>query len=214
MTKPTILVIDDDPTITQLFNALLSEAGCSVLTASNGENGLTLMRSEPIDLVLTDFMMPSLNGLEFARAVGTQTGWSDTKIVFISVNDQPEYRARAPELGAIDYLPKSLGAETIVRRVVEHLAPSQPSSDTHDSQLTSLTHLTYRLDRIELLADHFLDLIAIMGGRDDTSDSPGPALQTLGDTGLKIRETARGTESSGNGSSARAGTSDRDRLPV
>ena len=209
MTKPTVLVIDDDPTIMQLFEAQLSEAGCSVLTASNGENGLTLMHSEPIDLVLTDFMMPSLNGLEFARAVGNQTGWSDTKIVFISANEQPEYRARALELGAIDYLPKSLGAETIVRRVVAHLAPSQPSSDTHDAQPTSLTH---RLDRIELLADHLLDLIAIMGGLHDTSDGPAPALQALGQTAHKIRETARGTESAGDGSSARGGAPDRDRL--
>jgi CheY-like chemotaxis protein len=105
--------------MTQLFNALLSEAGCSVLTASNGENGLTLMRSEPIDLVLTDFMMPSLNGLEFARAVRTQTGWSDTTIVFMSANEQPGYLARALELGAVDYVPKCLGAETIILDAIE-----------------------------------------------------------------------------------------------
>ena len=149
--------------------------------------------------------------MEFARVVRAQTGWSDTKIVFMSANEQPEFRARALELGAIDYLPKSLGAETIVKKVAEHLGPSQPSSDTHDAQLTGLTH---RLDRIELLADHLLDLIAAMGVPLGTSDGPALALQTLRQTALKIRETARGIEPAGQGdrSTAHEGTPDRDRL--
>ena len=209
MAKPTVLVIDDDEAIVQLLRAHLSNAGYAVVTASNGEKGLDLMRSEHIDLVLTDFMMPNLNGMEFVRIVRAQTRWSDTKIVFVSANEQPEFQARALELGANDYLPKSLGGETIVKRVAEHLGPATPSSDTHDAQLASLTH---RLDRIELLADHLLDVIALTSGRYDEPNAPAPALQTLAQTARKILDAARGTESSGDGPTAREASLARDRL--
>ena len=204
MTERAVLVIDDDAAIVQLFQAQFSKAGYAVRTASNGEKGLELMRAEPVDLVLTDFMMPNLNGIEFARIVQTQSAWAQTKIVFMSANEQPEFRARALELGAIDYLPKSLGAETIVEKVLEHLGPSQPSADVTHPQLTSLEH---RLDKIEILADHLLDLIALVGGGHDTA----PAMQSLRQTALKIRDTAHGAESSSEGSASRLGGTELDR---
>lgn len=208
MTERALLVIDDDAAIVQLFQAQFSKVGYSVHTASNGEKGLEIMRAEPIDLVLTDFMMPNLNGIEFARIVQTQGAWAQTKIIFMSANEQPEFRARALELGAIDYLPKSLGAETIVNKVLEHLGPLQPSSETLDAQRTSLAH---RLDRIELLADHLVDLVALIDGGRDSSDVPSHALQSLRQTALKIRDTAHGTESTGR-STAPTGASAHDRL--
>jgi DNA-binding response OmpR family regulator len=204
VTERALLVIDDDAAIVQLFQAQFSKAGYTVRTASNGEKGLEIMHAEPVDLVLTDFMMPNLNGIEFARIVQTQSAWAQTKIIFMSANEQPEFRARALELGAIDYLPKSLGAETIVKTALEHLGSPARSSDPHETQLTSLAH---RLDRIELLADHLIDLIALMDGAPDTSDIPSHALQSLRQTALKIRDTAHGAEST-----APAGASIHDRL--
>ena len=100
--------------------------------------------------------------------------------------EQPEFRARVLELGAVDYLPKSLGAETIVKRVVQHLGPARPSSDIPGTRLLSLTH---RLDRIELLADHLADLVAFMHGLPETPETLSVALQLARQTALKIHDT-------------------------
>lgn len=60
----TILIIDDDPQICDLLKQVLEDEGYSVVTAANGQEGLTLYRAHPADLIVLDILMPEKEGLE------------------------------------------------------------------------------------------------------------------------------------------------------
>src|SRR4051812_2930820 len=64
-----VLVLDDDPLIQATLPLLLREQGHEVLTADNGKIGLRLLQTEPVDLILTDILMPEADGIEVVRSV-------------------------------------------------------------------------------------------------------------------------------------------------
>ena len=126
MTK--ILLVDDEPDAVSSLEFRLEGAGYEVLTADNGAKALEALQQTKVDLILADFMMPEMNGLELARMVKGSPKMFDTRIILFSCNSDPEFRKRAIELGAIDFLSKMDGYPSIVERVSE-LAPAVPESD-------------------------------------------------------------------------------------
>ena len=128
MERNTILIVDDEEDVVSALKFRLAMSGCEVLTASNGAQALEVLREKPVNLVLADFMMPELNGLELTRMVKAHPKWFETKVLLFSCNIEPQYRQRALELGALDYLPKTDGANAIVNRVYEILEIEQPEA--------------------------------------------------------------------------------------
>ncbi len=129
MAKTKILIVDDEEDVVQALQFRLATAGYETMTARNGADALEIMKTNPVDLVLTDFMMPEINGLELTRRVKENPRWFKTKVVLFSVNAEPEFQKRALELGAADYLAKMNGAGSIVTRVYELLAPEQIAAE-------------------------------------------------------------------------------------
>ena len=123
MTKPKVLIVDDEEDVVAALQFRLATAGYEVLAASHGAEALEVLKRETVDLVLADFMMPGINGLELTRLVKANPNWFEMQIVLFSCNSEPEFRKRALELGAVDYLPKTGGANSIVARVYEILSP-------------------------------------------------------------------------------------------
>ena len=123
MVKSKVLIVDDEEDVVAALQFRLATAGYEVLAASHGAEALEVLKRETVDLVLADFMMPEINGLELTRLVKANPNWSQTQIVLFSCNSEPEFRKRALELGAVDYLPKTGGANSIVARVYEILSP-------------------------------------------------------------------------------------------
>ena len=123
MEKTTVLIVDDEPDIIATLQFRLTSAGYEVLTAENGARALDVIRSRKVDLVLADFMMPEMNGLELTRLVKAEPKWAQIKVLLFSCNAEPEFRQRALDLGAVDYLSKIDGAQSIASRVYELLAP-------------------------------------------------------------------------------------------
>ncbi len=119
-----ILVVDDEPDVVASIKYRLSDAGYTVLSSENGVGALETLRREKVDLILADFMMPEVNGIELTRLVKSHPTWFDTKVILFSCNTAPEFRQRALEMGAVDYLPKSAGAQTIIERVGEIVGPA------------------------------------------------------------------------------------------
>lgn len=126
MEQNTILIVDDEEDVVSALKFRLATSGCEILTASNGAQALEVLRDKPVNLVLADFMMPELNGLELTRMVKAHPKWFETKVLLFSCNIEPQYRQRAMELGALDYLAKTDGANAIVNRVYEILEIDQP----------------------------------------------------------------------------------------
>jgi len=115
-----ILVADDEFLLTEMLAAMLEDAGYQVLTASHGEQALRLMRERTPRLLITDFMMPVMNGLELARAIRNDECIAHIPIVLVS-GAQGAAARRHPELFQ-RVLDKPYDIQHLLR-IVNELAP-------------------------------------------------------------------------------------------
>ena len=92
-----ILVVDDDFAVLEVTKVVLEQEGFSVATASNGEDALAMAKTEPPDVVVTDFMMPFMNGAELARQMRASPLLAPIPIIMVSATS-------AAEVGSIDGL--------------------------------------------------------------------------------------------------------------
>src|ERR1043166_6400749 len=90
-TMATILIIDDEEPIRALLRFALEAAGYEVIEAPNGRQGLTLYRRRPTDLIITDLVMPELNGLDMILELKRQ--FLEAKVIAAGHNPKP-YRKR------------------------------------------------------------------------------------------------------------------------
>jgi pilus assembly protein CpaE len=123
----TILIIDDDPDVTRLIEFALRRAGHRILTARDGETGLSITQAEHPDLVIADVMMPRLNGYEYCRRVRSQADLADILILVFTARFQTIDRQTALQAGATDYLPKTVQPAELVAHV-ERLLGEAPAA--------------------------------------------------------------------------------------
>jgi two-component system response regulator VicR len=116
----TILVVDDEFLITDILVDALEEEGFRVLTAPNGRKALEVLDKEVPALVLTDFMMPLMNGLELARTIKANPDWVRIPIILLS-GAQGAIARTHPELFAAVY-DKPFRIETVVATVLETIS--------------------------------------------------------------------------------------------
>lgn len=108
-----ILVVDDSKTIRMLVKRNLKQAGfdqANILEAEDGAAGLAVARAEPLDLILSDWNMPEMSGLEFLQALRAE-GYATT-FGFITSESTPSYREQAMAAGASFLLSKPFNAES------------------------------------------------------------------------------------------------------
>jgi CheY-like chemotaxis protein len=134
--KTKILVVDDEPDTVSALRFRLEKAGYEILTAEHGAAALDILRAQKVDVILADFMMPEVNGLELARLVKANPNWFETRVIMYSCNTDPEFRRRALEIGALDYLPKVDGYTNIIERLAEVAAPTRAAKARPAAQAT------------------------------------------------------------------------------
>lgn len=111
----TILVVDDEYLIADILSFALEDEGFSVVTASNGRKGLDALDRVKPALIITDFMMPAMDGLEFATAVRALPSLLQVPIILIS-GAQAHIGMQRPDLfDAV--LPKPFNIEAIIAEV-------------------------------------------------------------------------------------------------
>lgn len=194
MKEPRVLIIDDDTMVSELLGHQLSAKGCVVFKAETGEAGLEVLRSQPVDLVVTDFMMPILNGMEFTRILRGRPEWADIRVIFISANTDPAHRQRALSLGALDYLSKDLGPEAITAKVSEYLGlanAAAPAAHAPDPRRDP----SLRLQRVEILAQHLIEVLELagLGTPGSAATATNKALVLARSKAEEILTTAKGT---------------------
>ena len=134
MQRPRILIIDDDTHLKEALGLWFSKYDYEILTAENGDGALEILRSgPPVDLLLSDFMMPELNGLELLRVAKSNSELFSLKVVLMSNNADPAFRNRAADLGAVDFLLKTTGAKAITERVAGILSPGAAPAKARES---------------------------------------------------------------------------------
>ena len=123
----SILVCEDDFAIKTMISTKLKQENYSVYTAQNGQEALNLMEKQQIDLVISDIMMPEMNGYEFVQTL-RETKYT-LPILMITAKSQLESLEEAFKLGVDDYMVKPLRLEELVLRVKALLRRSQLEAD-------------------------------------------------------------------------------------
>jgi two-component system cell cycle response regulator len=113
-----ILIVDDDPTSLLLLKAIVSKLGHECLVAEEGSSAWTVLSSGGIDVLLTDWMMPGLDGPELCRRVREQPGDSYVYIVLTTGLHHPEHILEGMSAGADDYLIKPVDSFAVQTRLV------------------------------------------------------------------------------------------------
>ncbi len=121
--KAHILIVDDDPRITDLLRRVLAYEGYSIASAASGGEALNRSLERPPDLVVLDIMLPGLDGLEVAQRL--RAAGDNVPILMLTARDTVADRVKGLETGADDYLVKPFAPEELVARVKALLRRSQ-----------------------------------------------------------------------------------------
>jgi two-component system, OmpR family, response regulator MprA len=161
--KAHVLVVDDDPRITELVRRILAYSGYSVSLASTGDEGLSRMLERPPDLVVLDIMLPGIDGVEAARRI---RGAGDTvPILMLTARDAISDRVTGLDAGADDYLVKPFAPEELLARVkalLRRSAPDRPEVLRYaDVELDTGTRLAHRGAREIELSPTEYELLAL-----------------------------------------------------
>jgi two-component system, sensor histidine kinase and response regulator len=119
----TALVVDDYPSIRKNMRELLMGLGLQCREAENGLNALEMLKQDPPDIVLSDLVMPEMDGFELTEAIKTSPRWRRLPVVIISTHADSRYIFKALRLGADDYLTKPASREMLISvldRIFDH----------------------------------------------------------------------------------------------
>ena len=112
------LVIDDSRAVRIIIRNILREIGMEVVEAGNGREALEQLQQNPdVELVLVDWNMPEMNGLDFIRAVRSQRAYDAVRIVMVTTETESEQVDRALKAGANEYLMKPFNKEVLVAKL-------------------------------------------------------------------------------------------------
>ncbi len=153
-----ILVVEDEEKLAQFVQLELTYEGYEVSVAHDGLSGLMAARDQPPDLIILDWMMPGLTGIEVCRRL-RQTG-SKTPVILLTAKDDISDRVKGLDAGANDYVVKPFSIEELMARVRAHLRSLQPQDAEQfiyaDLVLDRKSHQVSRNGRsIELTAKEF-----------------------------------------------------------
>jgi len=114
MGEPIILVVDDEPSISEVVTIYLQRAGYQVTVARDGQAALEAIERQPPDLVVLDLMLPKVDGLEITRRLRAQ---GNTPIIMLTARREESDRITGLETGADDYVVKPFSPQELVSRV-------------------------------------------------------------------------------------------------
>ena len=128
MTAPQVLLVEDEPAQREVLAYNLAAEGFDVTQASNGEEALLLVAEAPPDLILLDWMMPLVSGLEVCRRLKMRPETRGIPIIMLSARSEEVDRVRGLETGADDYVIKPYSLVELMARLRAHLRRVRPAS--------------------------------------------------------------------------------------
>jgi two-component system OmpR family response regulator len=114
-----ILVIDDDPGVRVLCRIAFRTEGDEIVEAASGRDALEILATEPVDAVVLDVMLPSVNGFEILRRIREDARTSDLPVVLLSVRVGIQDQIDGWRAGADDYLTKPFSPSALAAKVYE-----------------------------------------------------------------------------------------------
>jgi two-component system, OmpR family, response regulator MprA len=163
---PRVLVVDDEETIVDFVTMGLEHAGFAVTAARDGRAALAAFEAEPPDLIVLDWMLPGVDGLQVCRRIRAR---SDVPILMLTARGEVDDRVEGLEGGADDYLPKPFKFKELLARVRALLRRHRPVGDAvlaaGDLVLNNLTREVQRAGRAIALTPREFDLLQLLLSR-------------------------------------------------
>jgi DNA-binding response OmpR family regulator len=131
MNEETILVVEDEPSISEVIGLYLQRAGYKVRTTGNGQEAMELLESHVPNLVILDLMLPEVDGLSITRWLRER---SDVPIIILTARREEIDRIAGLELGADDYVVKPFSPQELVSRVRAVLRRTARGQPTYHSE--------------------------------------------------------------------------------
>lgn len=128
--KIKILIIEDDAQVAMMMMRVLSQAGCDVLVAHTGKEGMRLAEERKFNLIALDIDLPDINGFEICTELKQRHFSRNTPIIFISGRPLDEDIRHGLEIGAVDYITKPFGMLDFVQRILAHAKAKSGSGGT------------------------------------------------------------------------------------
>ena len=125
--KPHVLIVEDEAALVTMLRYNLESEGYRVSEAVDGEEAILLVIEEPPDLILLDWMLPSLSGIEVCRRIRRNESARDVPIIMLTARGEDSDRVRGLDSGADDYITKPFSPLELMARVRAVLRRSQPS---------------------------------------------------------------------------------------
>jgi two-component system, OmpR family, alkaline phosphatase synthesis response regulator PhoP len=132
MSKPKVLVIDDEQDIRDIIQYNLQKEGFDVEVAEEGLSGIALTKSFKPDIVLLDVMMPNMDGIEVCEKIRAIPELQSTLICFLTARSEDYSQIAGLEAGADDYIAKPLKPKVLVSRLNALLRRKSSSNDSNE----------------------------------------------------------------------------------
>ncbi|MCL4294634.1 MAG: response regulator [Anaerolineae bacterium] len=155
----TILIVDDRPTARDFLVTLLGYQGHRLLEAAGGAEGLELARAEQPNLIITDVLMPMMDGYEFCRQLRAEPALASTPIIFYTAYfDEPEAQALAQTCGVRHILPKPSKPEVILQIVETVLGSALPPVSPPPPEAFDREHLRLLTNKLSEKVDELQEI--------------------------------------------------------
>ena len=128
-----ILIVDDNPNVLKLLNISLNKAGYEVVEAENGEMAYEVANKEQPDIIISDIMMPQMDGIELCWMIRESSTIPLVPFIFLTSFDDSEMEIRGFRAGADDYLNKPIDRKELLERVEELLNRKDKLKTIEDS---------------------------------------------------------------------------------
>jgi len=112
-----ILVVDDSSTNIVLLEAILNGQGYQIETAQSVKEAYTIIKKEPVNLILLDLLMPRVSGYDFLREIKNNDATKDIPVIIVSAVADPENKKKSLEMGALDFVNKPIDIQEFISKV-------------------------------------------------------------------------------------------------
>src|SRR4028118_1317426 len=192
-----LLLVDDEPGLREAVQAYLEDSNFAVEVASNARDGWELLQQTNPDLVISDIMMPQVDGYQFLKQVREDPRYKALPVVFLTAKGMTSDRIQGYQAGCDAYLSKPFDPDELVAIVTNLLARRAAAKETSENaESPDIAALTSQMARIE----------SLLSGRSSIAQSPSPikidltpreqSVLDLVAQGLMNKEIARRLETS------------------
>ncbi|MEQ8470082.1 MAG: response regulator transcription factor [Marinoscillum sp.] len=161
MSKPNILLAEDDPNLSFVIADHLSHEGFNLITAQDGREALDLFTKEEINLCLVDVMMPKMDGFTLATEIRRQDEF--VPILFLTARSMEEDRLRGFEIGGDDYISKPFSVLELTHRIRVFLRRSVSADTTAEPTAIPIGKLIFDQHNLQVIGEQKMSLTQMEG---------------------------------------------------